>query len=174
MEQTRIKIAGIAYESIVDGPGLRTTIFFQGCIHACDGCHNPNTWNFNGGMELTLTDLVRQLRLNPLISGITYSGGEPLLQAEAAAKLGRFLKKLGLDLWIYTGYYWEEIINQLDKPGIHELLQIASVIVDGPFVKEQKTATLPFRGSANQRVILVAESLKSGKIIEWTPEAVIG
>ena len=134
MDETTVKIAGIVNESIVDGPGLRTTIFFQGCIHACDGCHNPDTWNLNGGIELTLTELIRKLRLNPLISGITYSGGEPFLQAEAAAKLGRFLTKMGLGLWIYTGYRWEGLISQLYKPGISELLQIARVIVYGPFL----------------------------------------
>lgn len=172
MTNSTVRIAGIANESTVDGPGLRCTIFFQGCPHACDGCHNPETWDPTAGREITLTGLISALKLNPLIKGVTFSGGEPLLQAVPLAELGGFLKKLNLNIWIYTGYTWEYLLEHSNRPGYLELLKVTDVLVDGPFKQGLKSLTLPFRGSRNQRLIQVPESLKTGTIVEWRPAAV--
>ncbi|HBF39261.1 MAG TPA: anaerobic ribonucleoside-triphosphate reductase activating protein [Firmicutes bacterium] len=169
MLDSMIRIAGIANESVVDGPGLRSTIFFQGCRHGCKGCHNPETWDPEGGSPVRLRDLIPKLRLNPLITGVTFSGGEPFLQAIAAAELGCFLKEQGLNLWVYTGYKWEYLLKNSMSSGFNELLNIADVLVDGPFQIENKSLQLPFRGSGNQRLIQVSESIKTGEIIQWQP-----
>ncbi len=163
------QIAGIVNESVVDGPGLRTTIFFQGCDHACKDCHNPETWDPTGGMSIQLRDLIPKLRLNPLISGITFSGGDPFFQATVAAELGCFLKEQGLNLWVYTGYTWEYLLNHSNNAGFSALLNVTDVLVDGPFQIENKSLKLPFRGSSNQRLINVYESIKTGVLVEWQP-----
>lgn len=168
MEDQILRIAGISYESVVDGPGIRTTVFFQGCPHACPECHNPQTWDIGGGFEITMGELIPKLKLNPLISGVTFSGGEPFLQAIAAAECALYLKGLGLDLWVYTGYTWEYLLSNPGVTGVKKLLESADVIVDGPFLKELKTS-LTFRGSSNQRFINVRSSLDSGKVVEWQP-----
>jgi anaerobic ribonucleoside-triphosphate reductase activating protein len=168
----QVRIAGVVNESVVDGPGIRTVIFFQGCPHACPGCHNPETWNFRGGRELSVSDLIRSLKVTPLISGVTFSGGEPFGQAEAASALGASLKALGLNLWVYTGFLWEQLLNNLKKPGYAELINLADVVVDGPFQQELKRSDLSFRGSTNQRLIRVKASLNDGKVVEWYPESV--
>lgn len=168
IDNLRVRIAGVAVESVVDGPGLRSTVFFQGCPHACPGCHNPETWDPGGGKEIDLTELLGLLKLNPLISGVTFSGGEPFSQAIPAARLGSYLKTLGLNLWVYTGYTWDFLVKNSNDRGFKELLDSADVVVDGPFLNEARTFGLPFRGSSNQRLIKVRESIDSGKIIEWT------
>jgi anaerobic ribonucleoside-triphosphate reductase activating protein len=167
-----VRIAGVVNESVVDGPGIRSVIFFQGCPHACPGCHNPETWDFQGGREFSVSDLIQSLKLTPLISGVTFSGGEPFGQAKAVSALGASLKALGLNLWIYTGFIWEQLLINLKKPGYAELINLADVVVDGPFQQEHKRSDLPFRGSANQRLIRVKASLTSGKVVEWYPESV--
>lgn len=169
MVNQKVRIAGIARESVVDGPGIRSTIFFQGCPHACPGCHNPDTWRFDGGSEIGLTDLIRLLDLNPLVTGVTFSGGEPFQQAQSAAVLGRYLRKLGLNIWVYTGYTWDFLMANLERPGYKELLEVAEVLIDGPFIREQRDPSLLFRGSANQRLIKVTESMASGRIVLWQP-----
>ena len=172
MQNATVRIAGITTESVVDGPGLRSTVFFQGCSHACPDCHNPETWDPMGGSELTLAMLIHRLRINPLTSGVTFSGGDPFFQAVAAAKLGRYLKSEGLNLWVYTGYTWEYLLKHLDQEGFKDLLACTDVLVDGPFIGDQKVFHIPFRGSSNQRTILVSASFDLAKIIEWQPEQV--
>lgn len=162
-----VRIAGVTTESVVDGPGIRSTIFFQGCPHACPGCHNPETWSDDGGKELEISELIGLLNINPLVTGVTFSGGDPFQQAPAAAALGSLLRKMGLNLWVYTGYTWEFLVKNLNRPGYQDLLNLAEVLVDGPFIREQRNLSLLFRGSANQRLIKVAESLVSGKIVAW-------
>ncbi|HEX3045458.1 MAG TPA: 4Fe-4S cluster-binding domain-containing protein, partial [Bacillota bacterium] len=120
--------------------------------------------------SISLQDLVPKLRLNPLISGVTFSGGDPFFQATVAAELGCFLKKQGLNLWVYTGYTWEYLLNHSDNTGFSALLSVADVLVDGPFQIENKSLKLPFRGSSNQRLINVSESLKIGTVKEWQPK----
>jgi anaerobic ribonucleoside-triphosphate reductase activating protein len=173
MLNANIRIAGIATESVVDGPGLRSTVFFQGCSHACPDCHNPETWDPSGGQLITCRDLLGKLKLNPLTAGVTFSGGEPFLQAVAAAELGKFLKQQGLSLWVYTGYVWEYLLTNSGNPGFGALLEVTDVLVDGPFQKKYRDLQLAFRGSSNQRLIKVSESLKTGAIVEWQPTAVI-
>lgn len=163
------RIAGVTTESVVDGPGLRSTIFFQGCPHGCPGCHNPDTWRSDGGKEINSTGLLELLKLNPLVTGVTFSGGEPFQQARFAAALGKRLRELGLSLWVYTGYTWEFLLANLNRPGYKELLELAEVLVDGSFIREQQDLGLPFRGSRNQRLIKVQESLAKGSIINLKP-----
>ena len=171
VDQEVVRIAGVTTESVVDGPGIRSTIFFQGCPHACPGCHNPETWQRDGGKEISLTGLFQLLELNPLTTGITFSGGEPFQQAPAVAVIGNRLRKSGLNIWVYTGYTWEFLLANLSRPGYKELLEVAEVLIDGPFIHAQRDPTLLFRGSSNQRLIKVRESLASGSIVLWqSPE----
>jgi anaerobic ribonucleoside-triphosphate reductase activating protein len=165
-----VRIAGIVHESIVDGPGIRLTVFFQGCPHGCVGCHNPQTWDPQGGTVYTTPELIAKVRPNPLERGITFSGGEPFCQAEQAVALGAYFKARGLNLWIYTGFLWEELLAAQAQPGYRDLLRLADVIVDGPFQRELKQLGLLFRGSANQRLINVKASLDNGQVVTWQPE----
>lgn len=169
--ERKVRIAGVATDSVVDGPGIRSVVFFQGCPHQCPGCHNPETWRPDGGSEISLPELVRRLNLNPLVAGVTFSGGEPFLQAPAAAELGKYLREQGLSLWVYTGYTWEDLLTKIYRPGYKELLEITEVLIDGPFIREEADLRLLFRGSANQRMIRVVESLDAGTIIPWRPGA---
>lgn len=162
-----VRLAGVVHESISDGPGLRSTIFFQGCPHACAGCHNPHTWSRAGGAVFALDALLAELRLSPLLSGVTFSGGEPFAQAPAAAQLAGAVKLRKLDLWVYTGYVWEELVANLEQPGFAELLRLADVVVDGPYQQALRDLTLPYRGSRNQRLILAGPSLAQGRVVEW-------
>lgn len=165
-----IRIAGTVAESVVDGPGIRFTIFAQGCKHHCPGCHNPETHPLSGGQETTVEELYRQIRQQKLIKGVTFSGGEPFLQAPAFAHLARLIKTLGLDLVVYTGFLFEELLALKEKePAVGELLEQADLLVDGPFILEERDLSLPYRGSRNQRIIKVKESLEQKKLILWTP-----
>lgn len=163
----RVRIAGIINESVTDGPGLRTTLFFQGCPHACPGCHNPQTWSFSGGQEYDLSELIATLRITPLLSGVTFSGGEPFVQAEAAARIAEYVKSRNLNLWVYTGFIWEKLLLDIDRPRYRELINLADVIVDGPYQEKRRNLTLPFRGSQNQRIIQVKQSLEQNRVVEW-------
>ncbi len=172
LDSTLVRIAGIARESVVDGSGLRCTIFFQGCRHACNGCHNPETWDSEGGELLGLAELIDRLDLNPLLAGVTFSGGEPFLQAPAAALFADFLKSRGLNLWVYTGFTWE-YLNRCREAGYQELLNLADILVDGPFQINKKDPRLMFRGSSNQRIIRVPDSLAAGTVKLWEPRQVV-
>jgi anaerobic ribonucleoside-triphosphate reductase activating protein len=160
-----VRISGLVHESVVDGPGIRTTVFFQGCHHGCPGCHNPETWDVKGGTEISLDDLIPRLKWNPLVAGVTFSGGEPFLQAGPAAILGKNIKRMGLTLWVYTGFHWETLTDS-KNPQFQELLETADVLIDGPFIKNQQDLNLVFKGSRNQRVIDVQASLTMGKVVE--------
>ena len=155
-----LRVAGIVKQSIVDGPGLRLVVFAQGCPHGCHGCHNPGALPFDGGSLCTAREILEEMQKNPLLQGVTLSGGEPFCQAEAFLPLALGVKERGKNLWIYSGYSWEEL-HDLAKtdPHILPLLAAADVLVDGRYLHDQRDLTLPFRGSANQRVIGVAESL---------------
>lgn len=163
-----IRIAGTVEDSIVDGPGLRFVIFVQGCPHHCEGCHNPETHDFSGG-KLTDTDvLYEQCMENPLCSGVTFSGGEPFCQPEPLYELGKRFRQAGKHLMCYSGWTFEEL---LEKSGREEytrkLLGILDVLVDGRFDIAKRSLSLQFRGSANQRLINVPESLKLGRTVEF-------
>ena len=159
-----LRLAGIVRESITDGPGIRFTIFCQGCPHSCKGCHNMQTWDFNGGKNVSEEKILAAIDENPIIKGVTFSGGEPFCQAESFLKLAEEIKARNLDIVIYTGYQFEELLNSEDD-NIRNLIGKADLIVDGPFIEEKKDLSLKFRGSSNQRIIDGKRSLNSGKII---------
>lgn len=143
-----IRIAGIQKESCVDGEGLRYVVFMQGCKRNCKGCHNPNTHDLNGGIIVDTSDIIAEIKKNPLLQGVTLSGGEPLLQIAPAAEIASAAKAIGLNVWLYTGYKFEDIPTDAD-----ELLKSVDVVVDGEYIEPQRDLTLAFRGSKNQRVI---------------------
>lgn len=158
-------LAGIAENSIVDGPGLRFTVFAQGCPHRCPGCQNPETWPA-GGHAVMPEQLLEQIRQDPLVRGVTLSGGEPFGQAAEFARLARLLRAAGYEVACYTGYLFEEIF-QNGKPDQWELLRNLDILVDGPFVEAEKSLELAFRGSRNQRILDVPASLAAGQAV-WT------
>ncbi|MDR0875656.1 MAG: anaerobic ribonucleoside-triphosphate reductase activating protein [Clostridiales Family XIII bacterium] len=162
-----IRIAGIANDSIVDGPGLRITFFFQGCRHGCEGCHNPESWPLAGGEETDAAALLAKIDANPLLQGVTFSGGEPLLRAGALLPLAEGILARGLPLAIYTGYTFEEILASGDREAL-ALLACADTLIDGPFVLAQKSLTLSFRGSHNQRILDTKASLKAAAAVPQT------
>lgn len=165
MQNKVLRIAGIIGESIVDGPGIRFVVFTQGCPHHCPGCHNPQTHAFDGG-ELVDTDkLLHKILEDPLVSGVTFSGGEPFCQAEALAELAKELRAHGKHIMTYTGYTWEQL-QQSEDPAVHALLKHTDILVDGRFILEQRDLTLRFRGSRNQRLLDVQESLQKKCPIE--------
>lgn len=163
-----IRLAGLSMESISDGPGLRLTFFLQGCPHECFGCHNPETWSDTEGKFFLLDDFLCQLTPSPLISGITLSGGEPFAQAPAAARIAQWAGSRAYNVWVYSGYCWEEL-SRSTRPGFQELLQCADVLVDGPFHLEERDLSLPFRGSRNQRLIQVKASRAASRVVTWSP-----
>lgn len=161
-----IQIAGVTPESVVDGPGLRAVVFFPGCPHHCPGCHNPDTWDPRGGQRLLVDEVWRMLRYNPLLSGITLSGGEPLDQPEGALALARKARAAQGNVMIYTGYTWEEL-SRMNAPVISALLKETALLVDGPFRVAEKDDRLPYRGSRNQRIIDVQASLGKQRPVLW-------
>lgn len=164
----KIRLAApITKDSIVDGPGIRAVIWTQGCPHGCEGCHNPHTHSFSGGFEMEAEDVITQLSQLKLHRGVTFSGGEPLEQASICAEIAKSAKQMGLDVWLYTGYVFEDILSRSIqmRPDWREILQYIDVLVDGPFVEQTKNYLLKFRGSANQRVIDVQQSIREDKTI---------
>lgn len=151
-----IRLYSIVEESIVDGPGVRYVLFTQGCFHSCIGCHNPQTHAFKGGRLVEIDWIFYEIRKNPLISGVTFSGGEPFLQSTVLAILAKKLKEVGYHLLCYTGFIFEQLVT--DKQYM-ELLEHLDIIIDGPFILEEKSLLLRFQGSRNQRVIDVPQSL---------------
>ncbi len=161
----KVRLAGnIQSDSIVDGDGIRTVVWFQGCPHHCRECHNPETWNPNGGMEIELEEVKEQLKNLKYQTGITLSGGDPFFQPIEALEIAKYAHSIGLNVWCYTGYTYEEIMaNDDDKK---KLLENVDVLVDGRFEIDKKSLACKFRGSTNQRIIDVKKSLKAGEIIK--------
>lgn len=163
----KIRLAGpVQSDSIVDGEGIRTVIWTQGCIHNCYGCHNPETHSFEAGF-LTDTEKVNEI-LDQLTDqdGITLSGGDPMCQVEACYEIAFHAQQIGLNVWCYTGYTFEQLLKMAEsKPSILKLLENIDMLVDGKFMLEQKSLDIKFRGSTNQRIIDVKRSLKEGKTI---------
>lgn len=158
-----IRLAGVVRESIVDGPGLRFTVFCQGCPHGCEGCHNPDTHDFSGGYDCDIDKILAAVDENPLLDGVTFSGGEPMCQPEAFSLLAAELKKRKLNIVTYTGYTYEELLKISEtRPAVKELLDLTDLLVDGRFVMAERDLTLLFRGSGNQRVIDMNSTRKSG------------
>lgn len=152
----------ITFDSIVDGPGLRMVIWTQGCTHGCVGCHNAQTHNLYGGYEIDIDIIINYIKRLKLQRGITLSGGEPFLQQEPLQQIARQAKKYNLDVWAYTGYTFEDLIDK-DNPSYLKNLKLLNeidVLVDGKFIESKKDISLRFRGSSNQRIIDVPKSLE--------------
>lgn len=166
LSDDEIRIAGVVKESIVDGPGIRYTVFTQGCPHHCEGCHNPQTHDFNKGNFVSISKIVEDIEKDPLLKGVTISGGEPFMQAKKVADLVSKLDRNKLNVMVYTGFEYEYLLNNANEEnGYLELLKNADILIDGKFDINKKSETLPFRGSINQRSIDVKESLKSGRTV---------
>ena len=145
-----MRIAGIVHDSIVDGEGIRLAVFVQGCPHHCNGCHNPETHDFQGGRLIDTSEIIAMMDANPLLDGVTLSGGEPFCQSGACIEIAAAAHLKGLNVWCYTGYTIEELEG-------HPLLNEVDVLVDGRYMEEQRTLELPFRGSRNQRIIVLRD-----------------
>lgn len=163
----KIRLAApLQYDSVVDGEGIRTVIWTQGCSHNCKGCHNPETHDFNGGALIDIEDIKKELMNLKFQDGITLSGGDPFMQPDACLEIARFAKKIGLNVWIYTGFTFDQLKTLgRTKPVIIELLKNTDVLIDGKFVLEEKTYEAPYRGSKNQRIIDVQQSLIKNEIV---------
>lgn len=162
-----IQLMRIVEDTTVDGPGWRTSVYCAGCRHACAGCHNQETWPFTAG-ESTLVDAIFE-RLAQTEGNITFSGGDPMYQAEAFTELARRIRtELNRSIWCYTGFLYEEV---LADPVMSQMLPYLEVLVDGPFIESQRNLDLMFRGSNNQRLVDVQASLKAGRVVEfqWNP-----
>lgn len=161
-----LRLAGCKTDSIVDGPGIRMAVFVQGCSHRCPGCHNPETHDPSGGYDVSVSSLVEIISRSSPIDGVTLSGGEPFEQAAPAAALAVSVAKCGLDLVIYSGYTFEELwVKSIDDRNTAILLETGLLLIDGPFILQEQDLTLPYRGSRNQRLIDLPNSMKAGKAI---------
>lgn len=161
----RLAVDQIQSDSIVDGEGIRSVIWTQGCPHKCPGCHNPTTHCVNGGVELDVEEV--KLMIDSLVGqdGITFSGGDPMIQPAACSELARYCKKKGLNVWCYTGYTYEQLIALSEKnSSILDFLNSIDVLVDGKFIMAEKSYDVIFRGSRNQRLIDVKKSLITGNV----------
>ena len=159
-----MRIAGIVNDSIVDGPGLRLAIFAQGCPHHCPGCHNPESHDFAGGSDMDTEKIIARMDANPLLDGITLTGGEPFEQPEACRILADAAHARGLNVWAYSGYTFEQLCAVPEK---RRLLEACDVLVDGPFLLEERSLDLRFRGSKNQRLIDLNRTREEGRVVLW-------
>ena len=160
----KIRLFGTVEDSIVDGPGLRLAIFTQGCLHHCQGCHNPLSHDLQGGYLQDTDKLLALIDENPLLAGITLSGGEPMLQIEPLIEICQAVKQRHLNIVLYSGFTYEQIIADDKKKS---LLQLCDMLIDGKFEQDKKSLSLLYRGSANQRLINIQASLKQNKVIEY-------
>ena len=160
-----IRLAGEIPESIVDGPGIRYTVFTQGCLHYCLGCHNPHTHDPHKGYLKEIDEIIKNIKKNPLIKGLTISGGEPFMQIAEILELTKKAKFIGLNVLIYTGYTYEDLLNKGDQ-RIKDIFMYADYLIDGPFEINKKSYNLEFKGSSNQRLIDLSLTIRTGKIVE--------
>lgn len=213
-----IRLFGAVSDSIVDGPGIRFSVFVQGCSHHCPGCHNPQSWPFDAGEDVRIDQLVERILQNKLALGVTLSGGDPFDQPAACAELARRVKAAGRNIWVYTGYLYEDLLEMVaDLPSegdgavvgdaaqadassetdaaavdaasetdgeevvascakdrkqarlkaIRNLLDLADVLVDGPFIQDKRSLGLRYRGSSNQRLIDMEKTHRAGHVVLW-------
>lgn len=162
-EEITLRILSIMEDTMVDGPGLRTSIYCAGCEHRCEGCHNPQSWDVDGGRRATIDEIMSVIVADPF-ANVTFTGGDPMFQPEAFAALAREIRRrTNKNIWCYTGFTFETL---LQDPIRRRLLEQVDVLVDGPFVKSLRDESLRFRGSSNQRIIDVQASLK-GEVTLW-------
>lgn len=164
-QESHLRLAGIIHESVVDGPGIRSVVFTQGCPHGCNGCHSMDTWDFKGGHDKTVQNIAEEIISRPHIDGITYSGGEPFYQPKPLVALTRLLIEHDscFNFWIYSGYTIEALTAaSRTNEDVNELLYLCDILVDGPYIDLKKDLKLRFRGSSNQRII----DLKTKKVLE--------
>ena len=161
-----VRLSGIVYESLVNGPGIRRVYFSQGCKHNCEGCFNPETHDFYAGEIEDIDELINDVISNPIIKGITFSGGDPLEQAESFAYMAKIFKSIGLNIWCYTGYTFEQVLKRMkEDKALKDLISNIDVLVDGKFEISNKKEGLKFRGSSNQRIIDIKKSLEIEKCV---------
>ena len=159
-----IRVLSVLHDTTVDGPGFRTSIYCAGCGHHCLGCHNPQSWDFQGGEERSVDELMQEIEGDPF-ADVTFTGGDPLYQAEAFTELARRIKgETRKTIWCYTGYLFEQT---LQEERFRHLLDEIDVLVDGPFIQSLRDEDLPFRGSTNQRIIDVRRSLLQNRAVPW-------
>ena len=164
-----IRVLNIIEDTMVDGPGFRTSIYCAGCKHACPGCHNPQSWAFDGGREMSTRELMKVIMADPF-ANVTFSGGDPMYQAAGFAELARAIHQhSNKDIWCFTGFTYESLINDEQR----ELLEQIDVLVDGPFIQKLRNPDLLFRGSSNQRIIDVQRSLYEGHAVLWQPNIAV-
>ncbi|QIK69335.1 anaerobic ribonucleoside-triphosphate reductase activating protein [Erysipelothrix sp. HDW6C] len=159
----KIRLSSFISDSIVDGEGIRTVIFTQGCPHNCPGCHNQKSIPFEGGTEIGVDEVIEKV-LDADLKKVTFSGGEPFVQAEALYHIAKALKEQGYNLWSYTGFKYEALIRHHD-PYVQKLLGLLDIVIDGRFMIRKKSMSALFRGSSNQRIIDVPASLASGNVV---------
>jgi anaerobic ribonucleoside-triphosphate reductase activating protein len=166
-----MRLSGITPESLVDGPGLRYVIFTQGCTHQCPHCHNPETWDTGDGEEYTVKQIVRLIKQQKKTKqGVTFSGGEPFLQAAELAEAALAARKIDWDVVTYTGYTYEELLDLINggDDGVKALLSATDILIDGRYDHKLRSITLQFRGSSNQRVIDMAKTRERGQVVLWS------
>ena len=164
-----LRVLNIIEDTRVDGPGFRTSIYCAGCKHKCPGCHNPQSWAFDQGREMTTEEVMRVIEADPF-ANVTFSGGDPMYQAAEFAELAREIhKRTNKDIWCFTGFTYETLIHEDQR----ELLEQIDVLVDGPYVEKLRDPDLLFRGSSNQRIIDVQASLYSGQTVLWRLDVAI-
>ena len=167
--------ADLQSDSIVDGPGLRAVLWTQGCAHHCPGCQNAQTWDFNGGGLVPISMVLEAIDELKYQDGITFSGGDPMFQVEQCKQIAEYCKKKGLNIWVYTGFTFEELMLMAKRKPIYlGFLKLIDVLVDGRFVEEEKDLSLLFRGSANQRLIDIPKTLSTGQIVLFDEDKYLG
>lgn len=162
MDQHKIHVMDIVPGTSVDGPGLRTSIYLSGCRHHCPGCHNPHTWDFAQGTPMTVDEIMQIVEENGF--NVTLTGGDPLYSLPAIIPLIQAINAAGYSIWLYTGFTYEQLLS---LPDIEAILPLLEAIVDGPFEQDKRDLSLSFRGSSNQRIIDVRNTLASGEIITF-------
>lgn len=159
-----LRVLDILFETMMDGPGLRTSIYFAGCKHHCKGCHNPQSWDMNGGYSMPINHILTLIKEDEF-ANVTFSGGDPFYQVDAVTELAKRIKaETNKTIWCYTGFTIEEI---REDPNLNKLLPYIDVLVDGPYVEALRNTDLPFRGSTNQRIIAIKKYLKGENNYEW-------
>lgn len=155
-----MRVSGIVDGTSVDGPGLRTSIYFAGCRHRCPGCHNPATWDFDSGQEMSEQEILAHVAENDM--NVTFSGGDPVYSAAAILPLAKAIKAMGYNIWMYTGFEYEQLAALGDD--VQQLLATVDVLVDGPYIASLRDTGLLFRGSSNQRLIDLGATRRNGRI----------